>query len=127
MDIKSIGRRIKQLRKDANLNQDRFGELCEVTKGAVSSWENGTYLPELEKLLQIRKVIPFSLDYILAGDNQDQPIAKEPSVLSYVHEDPIVRQVIALMEKTDAAGRGMIFMAACQAIDKYRPIKETAA
>lgn len=52
--------------------------------------------------------------------------AAEPIAMPYIHPNPIVRQVIALMEQTDEAGRGMILMAASQAIEKYRPIKETA-
>lgn len=51
----------------------------------------------------------------------------EPVPLPYCHENPLVRQVVALMEQTDEAGKGMVLMAASQALERYRPIKQTAA
>lgn len=55
------------------------------------------------------------------------PGVSEPEPIPYTHPHPIVRQVIGLMDATDDAGKGIVLMAASQALDKYRPIKETAA
>ena len=54
-------------------------------------------------------------------------LCQEPAAACYTHPHPLVRQVIALMEATDDAGKGIILMASTQAIEKFRPINQTAA
>ncbi len=64
----SIGTRLRQLRTSHGLNQDRFGELCGVTKGMVSQWELDIVTPPTDRLLELHKKLAFSYDWLLNGD-----------------------------------------------------------
>lgn len=70
----TIGERIKQLRKRAELTQDKFAELCDATKGAVSQWEHDTTKPTLHNILLLRQKlrsdlkVEVSLDWLLCGE-----------------------------------------------------------
>lgn len=104
----SIKERIKKLRKDNKLTQDRFGELCGVTKSAVSQWESGGTAPDPAKLLLLRDHLAFSIDYILTGkpdynaaSNQLPLAAKEQSPY---FSRPLVQQIAELAERIDDTG-----------------------
>lgn len=70
----TIGQRIKTLRERVKLTQDKFAELCEATKGAVSQWEKNTTTPKTQNLIMLRDAllkkmkIRVSIDWILFGD-----------------------------------------------------------
>ncbi len=64
----SIGTRLRLLRTSHGLNQDRFGELCGVTKGMVSQWELDIVTPPTDRLLELHKKLAFSYDWLLNGD-----------------------------------------------------------
>jgi hypothetical protein len=44
--------------------------MCDVTKAAVSTWENSVAIPEIKKLLIIRSRISFSFDWLITGEGQ---------------------------------------------------------
>lgn len=57
----------------------------------------------------------------------DEASASEPPVPPYVHPNATIRQIVALCEATDEAGRGMALMAVAQALERYRPTQAKAA
>jgi transcriptional regulator with XRE-family HTH domain len=63
-----MGPRLIQLRRRYKLSQARLGELCGVSKAAVSQWETGGAMPEIKKLLHLRSQLDFSLDWLLTGE-----------------------------------------------------------
>lgn len=65
----SIGTKLRQLRTSHGLSQERFGELCGVTKGMVSQWELDIVTPPTDRLLELHKKLPFSFDWLLNDDN----------------------------------------------------------
>jgi transcriptional regulator with XRE-family HTH domain len=44
----SLGEKMRAARKAARKTQDQVADELDVTKGAVSQWENDTTVPELE-------------------------------------------------------------------------------
>ena len=52
----SIGERITELRKQQNLSQGQLAEAMEVSRQAVSKWENGTSDPSTSNLLALAKL-----------------------------------------------------------------------
>ncbi|SCY41770.1 Transcriptional regulator, contains XRE-family HTH domain [Nitrosospira sp. Nl5] len=70
----SIGSRLVQLRKKYKLTQSQLGELCGVSKAAVSAWENGVATPEIKKLLIIHSMFAFSFDWLIAGEGRMERI-----------------------------------------------------
>lgn len=55
------------LRKQYNLTQEELSEKLEVSRQAISKWETGETLPELEKLLSMSQMFRVSVDYLLKG------------------------------------------------------------
>jgi len=65
-----MGPRLIQLRRRYKLNQSKLGELCGVTKAAVSQWETGISTPEIKKLIELRSKLIFSLDWLITGEGE---------------------------------------------------------
>ncbi len=65
MSIERIGNRIKELRLERKLSQQKFGEILSVSQDTVSLWEKGKSVPTAEFLITISKNFDVSVDYIL--------------------------------------------------------------
>ena len=57
---------LKQLRKERNLSQEDLAELLNVSRQAVSKWEQGDGYPEVEKLLYLAQTLNISLDTLMS-------------------------------------------------------------
>ncbi len=66
----NMGPRLIQLRRRYQLSQTRLGELCGVSKPAVSQWETGKSCPEIKKLVELRSKLIFSLDWLITGEGE---------------------------------------------------------
>lgn len=62
-----IGKKIYLIRKELGLNMEEFGKLFDppVTKGTISKWENGKYLPNNERLKKIAELGKISVSQLL--------------------------------------------------------------
>ncbi len=56
---------ILELRKSLNLSQDGLAEKLSVTRQAVSRWENGDTIPNIDTLKLIAETFNMSVDYLL--------------------------------------------------------------
>jgi len=61
----SFSENLKVLREEKNLSQEQLAELLDVSRQAVSKWENDSGYPETEKLIQIAQKLDVSLDSLL--------------------------------------------------------------
>jgi len=70
-----IGDNIKFYRKKNQLTQDDIAEACNVTRQAVSKWENGERLPTVDNLYALSRLLHTSVDDILIGEKErdDEP------------------------------------------------------
>ncbi len=59
--------RIKQIRKDNKLTQEDLANKLNVSRQAVSNWENNKNLPDIEMIIGISKVFSVSLDELIFG------------------------------------------------------------
>lgn len=75
-----IGARIRQLRQANRLSGDEFGELCGVTKGAVSQWESDLVTPPVDRLMDLHKKLEFSFDWLLNG--LDSYATTDPKIIA---------------------------------------------
>ncbi len=57
-----------RLRKAQGWSQEDFAEKMQVSRQAVSRWENGTALPDAQNILQISKLFQVTTDYLLNDD-----------------------------------------------------------
>ena len=56
------------LRKECGWSQEDFAEKVEVSRQAISRWENGTALPDAQNILRISKLFHVTADYLLNDD-----------------------------------------------------------
>lgn len=62
-----IGRKIKAARERAGLTQEDLAERMEVSRQAVSKWENGSSEPSTANLLALAKLYGVDLGALLEG------------------------------------------------------------
>lgn len=65
MNATMIGKRIKEIRTENGLSQEKFGEKLCVSQDTVSLWEKGKSLPTTEILILMATIFDVSTDYIL--------------------------------------------------------------
>lgn len=58
-------------RKKAGLSQEELAEKLAVSRQAVSRWETGAALPNLEKLIELSRLFSISLDYLLLEERTE--------------------------------------------------------
>lgn len=63
-----IGKRVKELRMKKGLSQQELGNAIGVTKVSICGYENGTRLPNLEKLVKLAEVLESTTDYLLGRE-----------------------------------------------------------
>jgi len=64
----TIEERIQALRKEKGLSQEQFADTLGVSRQAVSKWEMGQSMPEIEKLIAMSQLFGVTIDYILKGE-----------------------------------------------------------
>ncbi len=65
MDMIGIGKRIKEIRIENGMSQQKFGNVISVSQDTISLWENGKSAPTTEFLIAIAETFSVSVDYIL--------------------------------------------------------------
>ena len=101
----SFSENLKQIRKEHHLSQEDLAELLDVSRQAVSKWEQGQGYPEVEKLLLLSSKLNISLDSLMSVEiNCDTGVKKENKsgliVITSPHEN-----VIATCCKVAASGK----------------------
>ena len=77
--MNNISERLKNLRIENGLSQEKLAEKLLVSRQAVSKWENGETLPDTENLIALAKLYNTSLDGLvgISTDKGDDSTAKE--------------------------------------------------
>lgn len=65
----SIGEKIKEYRLKKNWTQEELGELLNVSRSTISSWEVGRNYPDIKTLIDISILFKVSVDNLLKEDN----------------------------------------------------------
>ncbi|MDE7271816.1 MAG: helix-turn-helix domain-containing protein [Lachnospiraceae bacterium] len=63
----SIADRIQQLRKEKGISQEELADQIGVSRQAVSKWESGQSMPDIEKILLLGDFFGTTTDYLLKG------------------------------------------------------------
>ncbi len=61
----NIGLRIKELRKEKSLSQEKLAKELGVGRTTITRWETGERYPELEKVVEISNFFNVSTDFLL--------------------------------------------------------------
>ncbi|MEO1771320.1 helix-turn-helix domain-containing protein [Candidatus Enterococcus ferrettii] len=66
----NIGDKIKEQRLKKEWTQEQLGQLLNVSRPTISSWEVGRNYPDLEMIVAISDLFGISLDKLLRGDRE---------------------------------------------------------
>ena len=72
MDAKATGGLIARRRKEKNWSQGELTERLHVTDKAVSKWETGEALPDLNSLKKLAVTLGFSIDKAMGIEIEDE-------------------------------------------------------
>jgi len=64
----SFAENLKQIRKERDLSQEDLAEMLDVSRQAVSKWEQDNGYPEVEKLLLLSSKLNISLDSLMSAE-----------------------------------------------------------
>lgn len=92
-----------QLRKDAGLSQGQLASALEVSRQAVSKWENDQAAPDSLKMIRLAEVLDTDIEYLSTGR---RTFARRPPVVintvetvEKVIEKPVVEVIEKVVEK----------------------------
>lgn len=74
VELKAIGNRISERRKQLNLTQEQVAEKMNVSIQMVSNLERGNKAIKIENLLKISEILDMSTDYILTGKHTEKDV-----------------------------------------------------
>ena len=74
MNVNMIAKYLQILRKSHNYTQDELASKLDISRQAVSKWETGTAVPDLDVLLKISKLYDITINDILEPRIQPQRI-----------------------------------------------------
>lgn len=74
MNTSVISKYLQFLRKSHNYTQEDLAKKLDISRQAVSKWETGTTIPDLEVLLRISKLYDITINDILEPKIQPQRI-----------------------------------------------------
>lgn len=82
-----------ELRKQKGWSQEEFAEKLDVSRQAISRWENDTALPDAQNILRISKLFNVTTDYLLNEDVENKTDAPTiATVESKIEEDKFSTQ-----------------------------------
>lgn len=64
-NLNKIADRLKEIRAELKLSQEKFGQKLLVSQDTVSLWETGKSLPSVETIILICEKYEISADYLL--------------------------------------------------------------
>ena len=93
-----ISKNIKKFRKESEMTQQELAEKLNVTRQAVSNWENGKTQPDIDMLQNIAEELQITIEELIYG----QKISGEPAVRD---RRPLIKKTVILA----AAAAAMAF------------------
>lgn len=99
----SIGERITELRSLCGMTQGDLARVMEVSRQAVSKWENGQAIPDAIKMIRLAEVLESDIEYISTGrrnyGRRPPVVIKSMETVETIVEKPVVQVVEKIVEK----------------------------
>lgn len=98
----SLGDRIVELRKSRGMSQGDLAEAMDVSRQAVSKWENELASPDTVKLIQLAEVLDTDVEYLATGRNtvlrRPPVVVKSVEYIEKIVEKPVVEYKDRIVE-----------------------------
>lgn len=92
----NIGERITALRKEKNISQTELAKRLNVSRQAVSKWEQGVSSPDTERLIQLAEILGTEVEYLATGTHPEpgSVVLNIVETVERVEEKIVVKEVI---------------------------------
>lgn len=114
MNMNVISKYLKFLRKRHNYTQDDLAKRLDISRQAVSKWETGTAVPDLEVLLKISKLYDITINDILEPKIYPQRITDFEQIVTIPE-----KEVEETLRKFDANSIAIALMGASPETNKF--------
>ena len=99
----SIGERITEFRKAAGISQYALSQAMEVSRQAVSKWENDQGSPDVIHLIQLADILDTDVEYLATGrrslGRRPPVVIKTTETIEKIVEKPVVQVQETIVEK----------------------------
>lgn len=99
----SIGERITELRKSKNMSQGQLAQALNISRQAVSKWENGLAVPDTVRMIQLADILDTDIEYLTSGrqvvPSRPPVVIKTTETVERVVEKPVVQVVEKVVER----------------------------
>ena len=99
----SIGERIIELRKEQGLSQSELAKLLNVSRQAVSKWENDLTAPDSIRMIHIAELLDTDIEYLTTGrrnfTRRPPVVINTVETVEKIIEKPVVEMVETVVEK----------------------------
>lgn len=109
----TFGEKLQFLRRINGISQEELAEQLEVSRQAVSKWENGTSVPDSSKVVKLSRMFSVSTDYLLLDEIEELPTAgTAPDRGQSQKRSPSLRKKFlpAILAGTGALGHFVIYI-----------------
>ena len=92
----NIGERIMALRKEKSISQTELAKRLNVSRQAVSKWEQGVSSPDTERLIQLAEILGTEVEYLATGTHPEpgSVVLNIVETVERVEEKIVVKEVI---------------------------------
>lgn len=98
----SLGERITELRKACGLSQYQLAKEMEVSRQAVSKWENGQAVPDAGRIIQLAELLETDVEYLTTGrrsyGRRPPVVVNTTEIVEKILEKPVVQVVEKIVE-----------------------------
>lgn len=98
------GQRLKALRKEKKMSQEKLGSQLNISKVAVSNWENGKSFPTMENLNELAKVLDVETHYF----EEHSEVIRIYSQLNNVNKNKVVVYSSELLEEQEKSDNKVV-------------------
>ena len=68
---------LKMLRKQAGMSQEQLAEKLGVSRQAVTKWETGAGIPDIENIMAISALFDISIDDLLSNERDSKKVVEK--------------------------------------------------
>jgi len=97
----SIGEKIKKLRKENDVTQEKLADYLNISYQAVSKWENGTTLPDISMIIPLANFfgVPINDLFDMDTQKQNEELKKIEKAYRYLYNKGLIDEQIMLMRE----------------------------
>lgn len=98
----SVGERITELRKAVGMSQLDISRALDISRQAVSKWENDTSSPDVMNLIKLADLLDTDVEYLATGrrtyGRRPPVVIKTTETIEKIVEKPVIQTVETVVE-----------------------------